>query len=66
MTAPRNTVLTDDVLCSENRVIVFAVVLSHYTRVSDRQTTDIQTTAYDYSGTVQCNCYVRLKIEAVW
>ena len=45
-------------LTVENRVILFAVVL--YSRY--RQTTyDRQTTSYDNSGTLECNCNVPLK-----
>jgi len=48
-----------DALCSENLIILFAVVLSQYTRVTDGR----QTTSYDKSGTLQCNCNVPLKLH---
>jgi len=53
--------LPAQLICSENCVILFAVVLSQTTRVTD----DRQTTSYDKSGTLQCSYNVPLTTKTI-
>jgi len=50
----------------ENCGILASVVLSQYTRVTDRRQINRQTTYDGNSRTVQCNCNVRLKRSAIF